>query len=275
MRPVLKYPGSKWNIAGKLASLVPEHHSYLEPYFGSGALLFCKPPSAIETVNDLDSEVVNLFRCIQKDSERLSRLVMTTPYSREVYDRQFSASPEEMYASDFQRAAGFLVRCWQGHGCDTTGYKAGWKRDVHGREKAYALRDWYHLPEWIIEVAERLRMVQVENQPAAGLIKQFDYSSVFMYIDPPYLMGAKCRKLYRHEMTDADHEELLRTVLGTRAMVMVSGYESEMYNDYLAGWEKVIFSSCTQTGQRKEEAIWMNYSMGKQMTIYDMQGVMW
>ena len=60
MRPVLKYPGSKWNIAGKLSCLIPEHHSYVEPYFGSGALLFHKPASDMETVNDLDSEVVNL-----------------------------------------------------------------------------------------------------------------------------------------------------------------------------------------------------------------------
>ncbi len=68
MERVLKYPGSKWNIARQLAGLMPEHHSYVEPFFGSGALLFSKPPSDIETVNDLDSEVVNLFRCIQEGS---------------------------------------------------------------------------------------------------------------------------------------------------------------------------------------------------------------
>lgn len=274
MRPVLKYPGSKWHMAKRLVDLIPEHHSYLEPYFGSGAVLFNKPRSDIETINDLDSDVVNLFRCIQRDSARLSRLVMTTPFAREEYDRQFAGDPCQRYASDFQRAAGFLVRCWQGHGCETTGYKAGWKRDVQGRERAYALRDWYQLPEWIIEITDRLRMVQIENQPAVGLIKQFDYSSVFMYIDPPYLLGTKNRRMYRKEMTDGDHEELLRTVLGTRAMVMISGYESEMYNDYLAGWRKVSFPSRTQTGQSKEEVVWMNYSMGKQMSIFDMPEVM-
>jgi site-specific DNA-adenine methylase len=53
------------------------------------ALLFNKPPSDIETVNDLDFDVTNLFHCIQEDSERLARIVMTTPFSREVYDREF------------------------------------------------------------------------------------------------------------------------------------------------------------------------------------------
>ena len=80
---VLKYPGSKWNIARRLVELIPPHHGYVEPYFGSGAVLFSKPPSAIETVNDLDGDVVNLFQCIQQDSERLARLVMTTITSRD------------------------------------------------------------------------------------------------------------------------------------------------------------------------------------------------
>ena len=74
MKTVLKYPGSKWNIAGKLVNMIPQHHSYVEPFFGSGAVLFNKNVSDIETVNDLDSDVTNLFRCIQKDSERLAKL---------------------------------------------------------------------------------------------------------------------------------------------------------------------------------------------------------
>ncbi len=275
MRPVLKYPGSKWNIAGKLSCLIPEHHSYVEPYFGSGALLFHKPASDMETVNDLDSEVVNLFRCIQKDSERLSRLVVTTPYSREVYERQFTASPEELYASDFQKAAGFLVRCWQGYGYRTDGSKVGWKNDVQGRERAYALRDWYRLPDWIIEATDRLRRVQIENRPALEVIKRFDYGNVFIYLDPPYLIGTRSgsRKQYRHEMTDGEHEELLKVLVKLRAKVMVSGYESELYNDYLTGWTKKCFKSCAEQGSPRVETVWMNYSTARQMTIYDMAEV--
>ena len=86
MRSVLKYPGSKWNIASRLVELIPEHHSYVEPFFGSGALLFNKPASDIETINDLDHDVVNLFRCIQEDAEHLAAMVMTTPFSREKYE---------------------------------------------------------------------------------------------------------------------------------------------------------------------------------------------
>ena len=270
MRAVLRYPGSKWNIARKLVELIPEHHSYVEPYFGSGAVLFSKPISDIETVNDLDSNVTNLFRCIQKDSERLARMVMTTPFSREEYDRQFEGIEQTLCIDSFERAAGFLLRCWQGHGFRTNGYKVGWKNDVVGRERAYALWNWYRLPEWIIELAERLRKVQIENRPAIEVIQRFDYKEVFMYIDPPYLLDTRRGKQYMHEMADKDHEELLITILQSRAKIMISGYESEMYNDYLSGWNKEYFSSCAECGRSRQEVIWMNYKpLQKQISIFD------
>lgn len=166
MRNVLKYPGSKWNIAKQLVNMIPEHHSYVEPFFGSGAVLFNKEISDIETINDLDSDVTNLFQCIQLDSEHLARLVMTTPFSREEYDKQFGIIDGSICKDAYERAAGFLIRCWQGHGFRTNGYKVGWKNDVVGRERSYALWNWYRLPEWIIDIAERLRKVQIENKPA-------------------------------------------------------------------------------------------------------------
>lgn len=267
----MKYPGSKWRIARKLAELIPEHHSYLEPYAGSLALLFNKRPSAIETINDLDSDVTNLFWCIQKDSARLARLVMTTPYSREIYELQFEGSNRTRYASRFQKAAGFLIRCWQGYGSRTNGYKQGWKNDVQGREKAYALWDWYQLPEWILETAERLRMVQIENRPALELIERFGYKNVFMYLDPPYVFESRSgrQKQYKYEMTGTDHEDLLKLILQSPARIMISGYDTELYNDYLHGWEKRSFQSSAEGGKRRTEVVWMNYRQDYQMNIFD------
>ena len=260
MRQVLKYPGSKWNIAPQLVNMIPEHHSYVEPFFGSGAVLFNKPVSDIETINDLDSDVTNLFRCIQRDSERLAKLVMTTPFSREVYEKQFEIPEGTVYIDAYERATNFLIKCWQGHGFRTNGYKVGWKNDVIGREKAYALWNWYRLPEWIIDITERLRMVQIENRPALEVIKRFDYKNVFMYIDPPYLLGIRTGKQYAHEMSNKDHEELLETLLQSKAKIMISGYESDMYNDYLKDWDKYYMSSCAEHGKPRTEVVWMNYS---------------
>lgn len=98
-RPVLKYSGSKWKTAEWIISLMPPHKSYLEPFFGSGAVFFKKPPSRIETINDMDGEIVNLFRCIREQPEELARAVACTPYSREEYElawSRFKALREEL-----------------------------------------------------------------------------------------------------------------------------------------------------------------------------------
>ena len=92
MKAIVKYPGAKWRLAPWIISHFPKHHSYLEPFFGSGAVFFNKPPSNIETINDLDGEVVNFFDCIRKDPERLARNLFLTPYSREVYEPGISGA---------------------------------------------------------------------------------------------------------------------------------------------------------------------------------------
>ena len=123
------------------------------------------------------------------------------------------------------------------------------------------------MPEWIVDVSERLRMVQIENRPALEVMQRFDYPDVFMYLDPPYLLSARSGKQYRHEMTDADHEELLATIIKSRAKIMISGYESDLYNDYLKGWKKEYFQSSAEYHGTRQEVIWMNYECCFQLSM--------
>ncbi len=162
MKAIAKYPGSKWQLAKWIISCFPEHHSYLEPFFGSGAVLFNKPRSHIETVNDLDGNVVNLFECIREDPERLARDICLTPYSREVYEKAF----QEELRDRFEAALYFYIRLNMGHGFRTNGEKVGWKNDVQGRERSYASQDWCGLPEKVMQAAERMRGVQIECMTA-------------------------------------------------------------------------------------------------------------
>lgn len=269
MKQVLKYPGSKWKLACRIVELIPEHHSYVEPFFGSGAVFFKKNPSDIETINDLDNDVTNLYECIKQDSEKLARLAMTTPFSRKEYDKAFETEAQDPY----EKALIFLIKCWQGHGFRTNGYKVGWKNDVQGRERMYALWNWYRLPEWIIEIAERLRKVQIENRPALEVIRRFNYNNVFMYIDPPYLLETRAAKQYKHEMNDNDHEELLSEIVSSNAKIIISGYESEMYNSYLKSWNKKQFNSTAEYGLKRKEVIWANFDITeKQQTLFDYIG---
>ena len=129
MRSVLHYPGSKKRIASWIIRHMPPHHSYLEPYFGCGAVLFAKQPAPIETVNDLDGEVVNFFRVI-RDPERREKLqdrIMYTPYARQAYGEAAREDPED----PVERAACFAIKSMQGHGFRMNG-DCGWKKDVYG-----------------------------------------------------------------------------------------------------------------------------------------------
>lgn len=264
----MRYPGSKWGMANWIISHFPEHHSYLEPFFGSGAVLFNKARSDIETVNDLDGNVVNLFEWIRKDPERLAHEIYFTPYARQVYEQAFKEEPGD----SLERAVNFYIRLNMGHGFKTTGEKVGWKNDVQGREKAYALQEWCNLPEKIMQAAERLRGVQIENKSAVELIERFNYKNVLVYMDPPYMPGTRHGKQYRCEMYDKrEHENLLETAKAHKGPVLISGYESDLYNDMLQGWHKEEMFSYTQSRSKKREILWMNFKPEvRQMRLEEM-----
>ncbi len=258
-RTVIKYPGAKWSVADWIISLMPPHKSYLEPFFGSGAVFFSKPPSRIETINDMDGEIVNLFRVIRDQPEALERAVALTPYSRKEYD----AAWVRHYAGDVTDPVKLdrltLIRYWQTHG-SCSFYKSGWKHDLAGREYAYAARYWCCLPEWIAQSVGRLKEAQIENSPAVDLIVRFRNSQVLIYADPPYVLSTRKQRQYRVEMADdAQHVELLEALLAHPGPVMLSGYDNELYNDMLPGWAKVSHQARSEGGHYRTETLWMNY----------------
>jgi DNA adenine methylase len=252
---ILHYPGSKWSMASWIIGFIPKHHTYLEPFFGSGAVFFNKEPSPIETINDLDNNVYNIFKIIREVPDELAKMIETTPFSRFEYDLTFEESGP---VNEIEQARKFLVQCWQGHGFRTNGYKVGWKNDVQGRERAYALYNWYRLPDWILQVTERLKMAQIENRPALEVIKRHNFKNVCLYIDPPYLLTTRSGKQYKHEMTENDHVELLEALLQHKGPVLLSGYQSELYDDYLNGWRKETISSLAEYGRARQEVLWIN-----------------
>ncbi|MDU3289867.1 DNA adenine methylase [Enterocloster bolteae] len=240
------------------------HHSYLEPFLGSGAVLFNKPRSHIETVNDLDSNIVNLFEWMRKDPERLAREIYFTPYARKVYDDAFATVP----ADSFDRAVNFYIRLNMGHGFRTNGEKVGWKNDVQGRERSYASQDWCNLPKKIMQAAERLRGVQIENRPAVELIPRFNYPNVLIYADPPYVLGTRHGKQYRFEMDDKNQNDLLDTLLAHKGPVLLSGYDNKLYNDRLQGWYREETICYSQVCSKKREVLWMNFEPVKQLELF-------
>lgn len=264
MNSILNYPGGKWRIANQIVSLMPPHRSYLEPFFGSGAVLFNKPPSAIETVNDMDGDITNFFRILRDAPDELIRLISLTPYSRDVFDD----AHENRGADDLDRAYRFAIRSRMGHGFKTY-QKTGFKIDVYGREKSYCVDAWNNMPTLLAEAAARLKEVQIENRPALELIKRFNYENVLIYADPPYLLNTRGCKQYNYEMTEQDHLELLAALLQHKGYVILSGYPSEMYDKELKGWQKITQKSRNQNADPRTEVLWVNFVPNMLAEVFD------
>ena len=261
MKAVLKYPGAKNRIAPWICEHIPEHEVYLEPFAGSLAVLFNKQRSHIETVNDLDGEVVNFFRILRDRENELERLISLTPFSRREYESAYELCEDEV-----EMARRFAVKCWMGFGCGNlykNGFKSGQQKCSPNPAKA-----WAELTETIKLAAERLKGVQIENLPVTELIKRYNTQDVFIYADPPYLQGTRKKYLYKHEMSDSEHEELLEILIKHPGKVLLSGYDNDLYNDILYGWRKAKKDTRAEGGRKRTETLWMNYDIEeKQMNL--------
>lgn len=260
MNTLLNYPGAKWGMAKEIIALMPPHRSYLEPFFGSGAVLFNKPPSAIETVNDLDGDVINFFRVLREQPEKLAEMIYLTPYARDV----FNDAHENRGDAPLDRAYRFAIRSKMGHGFKTY-QKTGFKIDVYARERSYCVSCWNRLPGDILDAAQRLKGVQIEQQNALDLIRKFNHDNVLIYADPPYLLNTRGGKQYRHEMTEADHIELLDALKSHRGSVILSGYPSELYDRELHGWERITRKSYNQNSEQRTEVLWCNFEVPRML----------
>ncbi len=253
----LQYPGGKKRIAKWIISFMPPHHSYIEPFFGTGGVFFAKQPSDIETINDIDGEVINFFEVLREAETRrkLIEWIAYTPYSRQIFNDAYECRA----TGPIEQAGYFAVKIMQTHGFRTTSDHGGWKKDIHGREKAYGVRHWNELPDTLMEMAVRLKMVQIEHRPALEVIRAFNHPDVLIYADPPYVLSTRCRPMYRYEMTDQDHRELLYELCKSKAKIMLSGYDCPLYAEYLSSWRKERILTRAQNNSQREEILWMNF----------------
>lgn len=114
-----------------------------------------------------------------------------------------------------------------------------------------------------------MKEVQIECRPALDVISRFNFENVLIYADPPYLLETRYGKQYRQEMSKKDHIELLEVLMESKAKVILSGYESSIYDKMLDGWEKAYIENITQNPKKKRsEVIYMNFAPEKQMELF-------
>lgn len=258
----LRWPGSKYRLAPRIVSLLPDHRVYVEVFGGAACVLMLKERSTYEVLNDIDENVVNLFRVLRspKRCRRLVDLVARTPYSRAEFERAVEGMGELLQLSPTRQAHAFLILCNMAF----TGTEGNLRTLTPGRFQSNlnspggGLRIWRRLPLTIAAVTERLRGVMIERQDWRRILDRFDREGVLFYVDPPYLRNS----LYSHSMSGVEHVELLERLKECKARVILSGYPSMMYDRHLRDWDRYEFQERNSRARRTVEVVWCNYQLG-------------
>lgn len=252
IKPILKYPGAKWNLAEWGVSHMPQTTHYLEPYFGSGALFFNKSASPHEVINDLDGRLVNLFRVARTRGAELAALVDATPYARSEYHLSYEIADDPL-----EDARRFLVRCWMAHGFKPY-CRTGWRHN--GSKSLQPITNlWNDLPARIHAILHRLKDAEIESLPALVLIERYKTADTLIYADPPYVLSTRShRKIYGYEMTDVDHLNLLDALDAHPGPVILSGYHSALYTERLTRWHVRERQTSGEKGTTRTEVLWLN-----------------
>jgi len=252
IKSVLRYPGAKWALSKWVVDNLPAHDVYLEPFFGSGAVFFAKPPSRTETINDLDGNVVNLFKVMREQTEQLCNALSLTPWARAEY---LSSYVNSEAVDDVERARLFLVRCWQAFGT-RTGQASGWRNRTTGKNPTEP-DIWKVLPERVTVAARRLRDAQIESMDAIALIKRYAKPNCLIYADPPYVESTRSKSIYAFECDDQFHRDLLDALDNHPGPVVLSGYDNPLYNERLSHWRKITKETVAELGHKRTEVLWI------------------
>lgn len=265
-RPALRFHGGKWRIAPWLISLFPPHRIYVESYGGAASVLLRKPRVRSEVYNDLDGEVVNLFRVVRDRGDELVRAIELTPFARDEFYQSF------LHTSDpLEQARRLVLRSFAGHGGslrrqnrDGTVQRTGFRRGSCGTGGRSTCGDWHNLPDGFRRIIERMRGVCIEHRDALQVMADHDSPSTLHYVDPPYVHATRARdaggthRAYRFEMTDEQHGQLAQCLKSLQGLVVLSGYRCELYDALYAGWRRLDHRSMADGARPRIESVWLN-----------------
>ena len=240
LRSPFLYFGGKGNMLAKLLPLLPSHKVYVEPFCGAASLFFAKQPSPVEVLNDLNEDVVNVFRVLQSKEthEELRFRLMYTPYARSEFVRAIEML-KQTDLTPVDRAWAFMVRQNMGFSGNIRASGETWSRAFISKQgPADTCNRWLMRLSMLDAWRWRLMMVQIDCRDALEVIRYWDSSDTLFYVDPPYVNETrKTLDAYAHEMTAEQHKELVGLLLGVKGKAVVSGYEHPLYSPFgQAGW---------------------------------------
>jgi DNA adenine methylase len=256
MRPPFSYYGGKTRVAPKIVAALPDHGHYVEPFAGSLAVLLAKPRSTLETVNDLNSDLMTFWQVLRDNPLELARICALTPHSRAEHVASFVPATDTL-----EHARRVWVRLSQGQTGRLT--PTGWRYRLEASKGAIP-RDLAGLVSRMEGVAGRLSSVSLECLPASDVIARYGKEpTALIYADPPYLASTRNGSNYVHELsTEQGHIDLAESLRACKARVVLSGLASPLYVDLYASWRQLEIKSITAqggTGKAVRELLWLNF----------------
>jgi DNA adenine methylase len=263
-RPVMRYPGGKYLLAKWVVEHFPPHRTYVELFGGAASVLMRKPRSVGEIFNELDDDVVNVFRVLRDPAKasELARLLELTPFAIAEYKEAYGLCEDPV-----ERARRMIFRSFAGVNQDSAlRYKycfgGGLKNDM-GQTKAAS---WANYPAQIKEFVSRLQGVVIENRPALRVIDIYDDDRTLFYADPPYVKSSRGKNgsvRYQYEMTDEEHQELAERLHSIKGLAIISGYRSELYDHLYTDFMRVERSAHAGAAKKRRstkrvECLWLS-----------------
>lgn len=249
--------GGKSQLTSTIIPLIPEHKCYVEVFAGAAWLLFRKPPSKTEIINDINGDLVCLYRCVQNHLDEFVRYFRWALISRGEFDRLKNVPADTL--TDIQRSARFYFLVRNAFGAKITHPSFGLA--VTGKPRLNLLR----LEEELSEAHLRLAQVFIENRPYAQVIKQADRASTFFYIDPPYW---DCEDVYgKGIFSKADFTALRDQLAGVKGKWLVSINDvpeiRALFKDFHIKRVPTKYSLCAGQNKSVSELLIANYQFPK------------
>jgi DNA adenine methylase len=231
------------------------HRVYVEPFGGGASVLLRKERSYAEVYNDLDGEIVNLFRVARDRGPELREKLELTPFAREEFEKAFDASDDPI-----EQARRTIVKSFMSFGADgltlkkhtLTGFRINTKGD------SIPVKSWMKMPVILGDIISRLQGVLIENRDAVRVMMDHDGTYTLNYVDPPYLHETRGRvQGYKHELTEDDHINLAEVLKSLKGNVILSGYMSPLYNRLYFDWTRVDHNAFADGARERIECIWI------------------
>ena len=250
LSPPICRVGGKSKLRKTILGMIPKHTCYIELFFGAGWVYFGKEPSKIEVVNDIDKELINLFRNIKYHAPEIDRLLEYEFSGRDIFEEYKNCTLE--YMTEIHRAIRFLYLITQSFGGKGNNYG-------YGTTTRPGQQIFYN--DMLLKLRDRLKNTYVENLSFEKIIDKYDREHSFFFCDPPYIETCD----YGNKFKEEEHRELsdkLKNLKG-KFLLTINDHplSRELYKDFNIKEVQVNYSVSKEAKARGkyQELIITNY----------------